>query len=169
MGGELGQWAEWNHDASLDWHLLEYPPHQGVQRWVRDLNRLYRDEPCLHQRECEPGGFEWVDCNDSQQSIVSFLRRGAAPGEAVLVACNFTPVPRHGYRVGVPWGGHWQELLNGDAFAYGGSGQGNLGGVVAVPEPAHGRPCTVRITLPPLAVVFFKGVEERTPPAAPRP
>jgi 1,4-alpha-glucan branching enzyme len=159
MGGELGQWAEWNHDASLDWHLLEQAPHLGVQSWVRDLNRLYRREPCLHARDCEPAGFEWVDCNDSQQSIVTFLRRGVTAGEAVLVACNFTPVPRHGYRVGVPWGGRWDELLNGDATEYGGSGQGNYGGVLADAERCHGRPCALRLTLPPLAMVLFKGVD----------
>jgi 1,4-alpha-glucan branching enzyme len=159
MGGELGQWAEWNHDASLDWHLLEQAPHLGVQSWVRDLNRLYRREPCLHARDCEPAGFEWVDCNDSQQSIVTFLRRGATAGEAVLVACNFTPVPRHGYRVGVPWGGRWDELLNGDATEYGGSGQGNYGGVLADAERCHGRPYSLRLTLPPLAMVLFKGVD----------
>jgi 1,4-alpha-glucan branching enzyme len=163
MGDELGQYAEWDHDASLDWHLLAYPLHQGVQRWVSDLNRLHRNEPSLHERDCQPTGFEWIDCNDSQQSIAIFLRRGAALGEAVVVACNFTPVPRHFYRVGVPWGGRWEELLNSDAHAYGGSGQGNFGGVVAAPEPCHGRPYTIRITLPPLALVFLKGIERPGP------
>jgi len=159
MGGEFGQWAEWNHDHSLDWHLLEFAPHQGVQRWVRDLNRVYVGESSLHERDCQPAGFEWVDCNDSQQSIVAFLRRGAAPAEAVLVACNFTPVPRHGYRIGVPWGGRWEELLNSDADVYGGSGQGNFGGVVAEQRPGHGRPFTLALTLPPLGMVMFKGVD----------
>jgi 1,4-alpha-glucan branching enzyme len=164
MGCEIGQSGEWNHDASLDWHLLEYAPHQGVQRWARDLNRLYRAEPALHQRDCHPAGFEWVDCNDSQQSIVMFLRRGTSPGEAMLVACNFTPVPRHGYSAGVPWGGRWEEVLSSDAKEYGGSGQGNYGGVVAEPRPGHGRPYTLRITLPPLGMVVFKGVDSGSPP-----
>jgi 1,4-alpha-glucan branching enzyme len=163
MGCEFGQWAEWNHEHSLDWHLLESAPHAGVQRWVRDLNRLYRAEPSLHERDSEPSGFEWVDCNDSQQSIAAFLRRGTAPGEAVLVVCNFTPVPRHNYRVGVPWGGRWEERLNGDAHAYGGSGQGNFGGIVATAESSHGRPYTLRMTLPPLAMVMFKGSDETRP------
>jgi len=169
MGGEFGQWAEWNHDHSLDWHLLESPPHQGIQRWVRDLNRLYRDEPSLYERDSQPAGFEWVDCNDSQQSIVVFLRRGAAPGEAILVACNFTPVPRHGYRVGVPWGGSWEELLNSDAHDYGGSGQGNFGAVTAEARPTHGRPFSIALTLPPLGMVMLKGVEGGAPAARSEP
>jgi 1,4-alpha-glucan branching enzyme len=166
MGSEFGQSAEWRHDGALDWQLLAHALHGGVQRWVRDLNRLYGGEPCLYERDAQPAGFEWVDCNDSQQSVAVFLRRGAAPGAAVLVVCNFTPVPRHGYRVGVPWGGWWQEVLNGDAPEYGGSGQGNLGGVIANEERWHGRPYTLRLTLPPLAAVLLKGVDA-TPPAAP--
>jgi 1,4-alpha-glucan branching enzyme len=159
MGGEFGQWAEWRHDHSLDWHLLDTPLHVGVQQWVRELNRLYAAEPCLHERDCDMRGFEWVDCNDSEQSIVSFLRRGDAPHEAMLVACNFTPVPRHGYRLGVPWGGEWHEIVNSDAHDYGGSGQGNFGGVVAFGEAVHGRHHSLHVTLPPLGLVIFKGVD----------
>jgi 1,4-alpha-glucan branching enzyme len=157
MGGDFGQWREWNHDASLDWHLLEHAPHRGLQRWVRDLNTLYRGEPALHVNDCVPEGFEWIDCNDTDNSVVSFLRRGG-PSDPILVAvCNFTPVPRHNHRVGVPRGGYWQEVLNGDAPLYGGSGQGNIGGVAAAPIPVHGRGHSLTITLPPLALVVFKG------------
>jgi 1,4-alpha-glucan branching enzyme len=157
MGGEFGQWREWNHDASLDWDLLERPLHQGLQRWVRDLNTLYRGEPALHQLDCDPTGFEWIDCNDADQGVLAFLRKGKDPKAAVLIACNFTPVPRHEYLVGVPQDGVWAELLNSDAPLYGGSGQGNLGGVTATPLPSHGRPYSLTLTLPPLAVVAFKG------------
>jgi 1,4-alpha-glucan branching enzyme len=156
MGGEFGQWREWNHDASLDWHLLEHPPHQGLQRWVRDLNTLVRGEPALHELDCDPAGFAWVDCNDSEASVISFLRRGRAPDDWLLVACNFTPVPRHDYRVGVPRAGRWDEVLNSDAPLYGGSGQGNLGSATATPPACHGREYTLPITLPPLGVVVFK-------------
>ncbi|HUI24675.1 MAG TPA: 1,4-alpha-glucan branching protein GlgB [Candidatus Kryptonia bacterium] len=155
MGGEFGQWSEWNHDASLDWHLLEYPPHRGLQRWVRDLNTCYRGEPALHQLDCDPAGFEWIDCNDSDGSTLSYLRRGKSPDRVIVVACNFTPVPRHHYVVGVPRGGFWRELLNSDAEIYGGSNLGNSGGVSAESTPCHGRPYSIRITLPPLAVVVF--------------
>ena len=155
MGGEIGQWREWHHDESLDWHLLAYPPHEGVRRLVEDLNRLYRGEPALHQLDCDPGGFEWVDCNDSQASSLTFLRK-ARTGPPLLVACNFTPVPRVGYAVGVPTGGWWRELLNSDGHEYGGSGMGNGGGVSAAEVSAHGRPFSLSLTLPPLAAVFLK-------------
>jgi 1,4-alpha-glucan branching enzyme len=156
MGGELGQWREWNHETSLDWHLLEGDLHRGVQRWVRDLNTVYRAEPALHELDCDPAGYEWVDANDSEQSVLSFLRKGREPGEEVLVLCNFTPVPRSNYRVGVSRGGRWEEVLNSDAPLYGGSGQGNLGGVTAAPVPWHGRDYTLHVTLPPLGMVAFK-------------
>jgi 1,4-alpha-glucan branching enzyme len=156
MGGEIGQRQEWNHDTSVDWHLLEHPPHQGLQRWVRDLNTIYRGEEALHELDCDPAGFEWVDANDSEGSVLSFLRKGKSPGEEVLVVCNFTPVPRHNYCVGVPAGGRWEEVLNSDAPLYGGSGQGNLGGVDAGPVPSHGRPYLLTITVPPLGMVVFK-------------
>jgi len=156
MGGEFGQWNEWNHETSLDWHLLQYDTHRGVQRWVADLNRLYRAEPALHELDFEPAGFEWVDANDAESSVISFLRRGRSPDDVILVVANFTPVVRHGYRVGVPKGGFWRELLNSDAKEYGGSGVGNLGGKDADPVPCHGRPFSLELVLPPLAVIFLK-------------
>ncbi|MBI3469043.1 MAG: 1,4-alpha-glucan branching protein GlgB [Planctomycetes bacterium] len=156
MGGEIGQWREWDHESSVDWQLLDYPPHQGLQRWVRDLNTTYRGEPALHQLDCDSAGFEWVDCNDWEQSTITFLRKGKQPGDVVLVVCNFTPVPRQNYRVGVPCGGPWDEILNSDAPLYGGSGQGNLGGGTAAPVPWHGRPHSLNLTLPPLALLALK-------------
>ena len=156
MGAELGEAREWSHEASLDWGLLEHASHRGLQRWVRDLNTAYRAEPALHARDCEPSGFEWVDCNDAAQSTLAFLRRGGEPEQTVLVVCNFTPVPRSRFRVGVPSGGRWREILNSDATLYGGSGVGNLGGVTARARPCHGRSHSLEITLPPLAVVAFK-------------
>jgi len=157
MGCEFAQGREWNHDRSLDWHQLELPPHQGVQRWVRDLNRRYVEDPCLHERDHQWSGFEWIDCNDSDESIVSYLRFGARRDRALLVALNFTPVPRHLYALGAPWGGAWYEVLNSDAIEYGGSGQGNLGAVEAEAVPHHGRPYRLRVTLPPLGAVVFHG------------
>jgi len=157
MGGEFGQWNEWNHDASLDWHLLEYGPHKGVQRWVSDLNMFYRGEPALHELDCEPEGFAWIDCNDAEQSALTYLRRGTSTGEVLLVACNFTPVPRHNYRIGVPCAGEWEEVLNSDARLYGGSGQGNLGKVRTAPIAFHGHSHSIEATLPPLGIVVFKG------------
>ncbi|MDD3933170.1 MAG: 1,4-alpha-glucan branching protein GlgB [Methanoculleus sp.] len=155
MGAEFGQWSEWSHDAGLAWDLLQYPSHRGILRWVTDLNRLYRREPALHERDADPGGFEWVDFSDVEKSIVSYLRRGRSADDVVLVACNCTPVPRYGYRIGVPFGGFWNEVLNSDAVEYGGSGVGNLGGVEAERVPAHGRPWSLPLTLPPLGAVIF--------------
>ncbi len=153
MGGEFGQRTEWSHDSSLDWDLTWDDRHAGIQRWIRDLNGLYRSEPALHRLDFDPRGFEWVDANDSEQSIISLLR---TDGErSVLAAFNFTPVPRPGYRLGVPTGGYWRELLNSDAGEYCGSGMGNLGGVPTAPVPCHGRPHSVQVVLPPLAAVFF--------------
>ena len=157
MGDEIAQWREWDHDRSLDWDLLQYPPHEGVRRLVGDLNRLYREEPALHQRDTQVTGFAWVDCNDAEQSVVSFLRYGADPDEALLFVCNGTPVPRLGYRVGVPWAGEWREVLNSDAAVYGGSGQGNLGGVRSAPLAWHGHAQSLTLVAPPLAVVVLKG------------
>ncbi|HCC47639.1 MAG TPA: 1,4-alpha-glucan branching enzyme [Elusimicrobia bacterium] len=156
MGSEFAQWGEWNHDRSLDWHQAGHPPHAGMQNWVRDLNALYKAEPALHELNCNPAGFDWIDANDSQQSVTAFLRKGAKPEDTVLVVCNFTPVPRSGYRVGVPRGGFWKELLNSDAVTYWGSGQGNMGGVKAEDTPCHARPYSLSLTLPPLSVSFFK-------------
>ncbi|MBE9181785.1 1,4-alpha-glucan branching protein GlgB [Oculatella sp. LEGE 06141] len=156
MGGEIGQFNEWRHDTSLDWNLLEFPMHKGLQQWVADLNRIYKTEPALHELDCDPAGFEWVDCNDTENSIISLLRKGRSANDTVLVICNFTPVPRWDYRVGAPSGGFWQELLNSDASIYGGSGLGNFGGVEADPMPFHARPYSLNVHLPPLSVVFFK-------------
>jgi 1,4-alpha-glucan branching enzyme len=154
MGGELGQPGEWNHDGSIDWHLLDEEGHAGVHRLVADLARLYRDDEALHELDCDPAGFEWIDANDASSSVVSFLRRGL-DGDPLAVVCNFTPLVRRNYRLGVPEGGRWDELLNTDATTYGGSGQGNLGGVEAVPVVFHGRPWSLVLTLPPLAALFL--------------
>jgi 1,4-alpha-glucan branching enzyme len=154
MGGEFGQRSEWNHDAALDWWLLDDPTHAGIERWVADLNHFYRSHPALFARDFEPEGFEWIECCDAEQSVIAFLRRGPA-NETVLVACNFTPVPRHSYRLGVPRDGFWREALNSDARDYGGSGQGNLGGVDAIPIPCFGRPWSITLNLPPLAILFL--------------
>ena len=156
MGDEFGQWNEWNHDESLDWGLLEHPAHQGLQRWVRDLNTFYRGQPALYERDTEAGGFEWIDCNDSQRSIVSFRRKGRDPGQEVVFVCNFTPEPRQNYRIGVPGRGQWKEVLNGDATLYGGSGQGNLGEVGSAPIPMHGQPWSLNLILPPLAMIALQ-------------
>jgi 1,4-alpha-glucan branching enzyme len=156
MGDEFAQWNEWNHEGSLDWHLLAYPAHQGVARWVEDLNRLYRTEAALYELDLNPAGFGWITANDSDQSVIAFLRRGKTTGSVVLVACNFTPVPRFQYRLGVPWGGYWHEVLNSDAAEYGGSGLGNDGGVTAGAGASHGRPYSLSLTLPPLATVFLR-------------
>jgi len=156
MGSEFGQWNEWNHDGSLDWHLLAYPSHSGLQRWVRDLNTLYRSEPALFELDSDPSGFEWIDCNDNARSLVSLLRHGKDRNRHVVFVCNFTPVPRYNYRVGVPAGGTWREALNSDAPMYGGSGQGNLGRMESSPLPMHGRPYSLNITVPPLATVVFQ-------------
>jgi 1,4-alpha-glucan branching enzyme len=164
MGGEWGQYSEWRHDGSLDWDLLSYPLHSGVQKWVADLNRLYREEPALHEGDCTPAGFEWVDCSDAGHCVLCFLRKATAAAESILVVCNFTPVPRWGYRVGVPCGGFWKELLNGDATVYGGSGLGNLGGVPTEESSWHGQPFSLVLTLPPLAVLFLKAAPETKHP-----
>jgi 1,4-alpha-glucan branching enzyme len=156
MGGEFGQWREWVHDAGLEWHLLDYPLHAGLQRWVQDLNWLYRNEPALHELDCDPGGFEWIDCDDADSSVLSLIRKGKSHAAVILVLCNFTPVPRYSYRVGAPRGGRWQEVLNSDAAEYGGGNMGNLGGVDAAPVGLHGRPYSLTLTLPPLSVSFFK-------------
>ncbi len=157
MGGEFAQWKEWNHDESLEWHGLEYPYHQGVQRCVRDLNHLYRNEPALHELDFSTDGFEWIDFHDWEESTLSFIRKGRNTDDIILVVCNFTPALRYNYRVGVPRGGFWRELLNSDAEIYGGSGKGNAGGINADPVPAQGRDYSLLLTLPPLGILFFKG------------
>lgn len=156
MGSEIGQESEWNHDTSLDWHLLNLSENHGLQRLVKDLNNIYKNEPALHKFNCLPDGFEWIDANDSQQSTMSFMRKSDNPDETIVCVFNFTPVVRGNYRVGVPQAGFWKELINTDSSEYAGSGIGNLGGVEASDIPMHGRPYSLLITLPPLAAVFFK-------------
>ncbi len=160
MGAEIAQWNEWYHETSLDWQLLEDPRHEGVRKWVSDLNRLYRDEPALHELDADPRGFEWMDCTDSEKSVVSFVRRGTSTEDLVLAVYNFTPTPRHNYRVGVPREGFWEEVLNSDALLYGGGGQGNLGGMEAAPVAAHGREQSLNLLLPPLGAVFLRNRKE---------
>jgi 1,4-alpha-glucan branching enzyme len=161
MGGEIAQWREWNHDTSLDWHLLDTVQHATLQRWVEDLNKAYRTTPALHELDFSPDGFEWIDCCDSENSVVSLMRK-AKDGRTVIVALNYTPLPRYNYAIGVPHGGHWREMLNSDAEIYGGSGQGNMGGVDAAPIPLHGRKWSVNLTLPPLGAVFLVNEESES-------
>jgi 1,4-alpha-glucan branching enzyme len=163
MGGEFGQWDEWHHDRSLDWHLCQYTPHAGLQRWVADLNRLYRQEPALHELDCKGEGFEWIDCHDADASALTFLRKGRSGHEMILVVCNFTPRVHRHYRVGVPCGGFWKELLNSDGWEYGGNGDGNLGGVEASAAGCHDRPFSLSLTLPALSMSFFKPASRFAP------
>jgi 1,4-alpha-glucan branching enzyme len=157
MGCEFAQEREWNHDRSLDWHLLDDPLHAGVQRLVRDLNHLVRDTPALHQLDFVPGGFEWIDHQDASRSTLSFLRRGNDEHACIIVVCNFTPVPRRAHRVGVPRGGHWREVFNSDSDFYGGSNLGNGPAPLATQAPgAHGRSQALSLTLPPLALLAFE-------------
>lgn len=156
MGDEFGQVREWTHDTSLEWHVLQYPVHRGVQAWVGQLNRLYQNEPALHVFDADPAGFEWVDCNDSASSVLSLLRKGESPADTILAVFNFTPVPRQPYQLGVPAGGFWRELLNSDGHEYGGSDWGNMGGRKAEQRTMHGRPYSLTLTLPPLGAIFLK-------------
>jgi 1,4-alpha-glucan branching enzyme len=156
MGAEFAQWQSWNHDTSLDWHLQAHAPHTGMQHWVSDLNRFYRSEPPLHQSDCNPAGFEWVDSQDAEQSTLSWLRRDPQRRHVLLAVCNFTPVVRRNFRVGVRRAGTWREVLNSDAIEYSGSGQGNLGRAATAPFRSHGFPHMLTITLPPLSLVVFK-------------
>jgi len=156
MGGEIGQWREWNHEVSLDWHLVDEPLHAGLQRFVADVNHRYASEPALHEVDFDPSGFEWIDCNDHESSVVSFIRRGIDPNEWVVGVLNWTPVVREGYRVGVPEPGFYRELLNSDAAIYGGSNVGNAGGREAEAVPAHGHPYSLNLTLPPIAGLYLK-------------
>jgi 1,4-alpha-glucan branching enzyme len=156
MGGEIAQRQEWKHDSSVDWHLLEHHPHQGVMQLIGDLNKLYREQPALHQLDNQPGGFDWIDCLDSASSIISFLRKGKT-ADRILVVCNFTPVVRENYRIGVPCPGYWKEVLNTDAGCYGGSNIGNDGGVHAEFTPMHGQPYSLNLKIPPLGVMYLHG------------
>jgi 1,4-alpha-glucan branching enzyme len=155
MGAEFAQEREWNHDIGLDWQLLADPAHEGVRRLVRDLNFLYRNTPALYQLDCDPDGFQWIDVANAAESIISYVRRGRDPHELAVVVCNFTPVPREDYRIGVPRPGRYRERLNTDATDYGGSGVGNAGEVHSVPDPAHGHHQSVSIRLPPLGALIF--------------
>ena len=155
MGAEFAQEREWNHDIGLDWQLLADPAHEGVRRLVRDLNILYRNTPALHRLDCDPDGFRWIDVANAAESIISYLRRGRDPHELALVVCNFTPVPREDYRIGVPRPGRYRERINTDATEYGGTGVGNAGEVHAEPQPAHGHHQSVCLRLPPLGALIF--------------
>lgn len=161
MASELGQWQEWHHDGSPDWHFLDYQRHAEIQKWGQALNRFYRSEPTLYELDCDPAGFEWIDAHNAWQSVISFVRKGKSTNDILLVVCNFTPTTYFKYRVGVPRDGFWQELLNSDAKEYGGSGQGNPAELGASQIPAHGRPCSLEVTLPPLAVVCFKSRRQK--------
>jgi 1,4-alpha-glucan branching enzyme len=156
MGGEFGQRREWVHDESLEWDLLEHQPHLGIQKWVKDLNHIYRNEQALHEIDFDPKGFEWIDFQDWEKSLISFIRRGKNHQDSVVVVCNLTPVPRQNYRIGVPVKGFWKEILNSDAKEYGGSGQGNMGGVESSPIPFHGKDHSVSLNLPPLGMLILK-------------
>jgi 1,4-alpha-glucan branching enzyme len=157
MGCEFAQEREWNHDQSLDWHLLDKPEHAGTQRLVRDLNHLYQSRPALHQMDCAPGGFEWIDHSDTARSVLSFIRRGSDPHTCIIVVCNFTPTVQHGYRIGVPKAGQYVERLNTDSAHYGGSNQGTpLGAATAESIALHGKPHSIVLTLPPLATVMLE-------------
>jgi 1,4-alpha-glucan branching enzyme len=156
MGQEFGQTSEWNFNEALPWWLLDHKPHQGLQAFVRDLNAAYRSLPALYARDCESEGFRWIVVNDDAQSVLAFLRMGAEGDAPVAIVCNFTPMPRHSYRVGLPHTGYWREALNSDAEVYGGSNMGNLGGVIAEERPAHGFGASAVLTLPPLATLFLE-------------
>ena len=158
MGSEFGQSAEWNFNQSLDWHLLDHAVHKGAQSLIRDLNRVYRDTPALHARDCEPEGFRWIVADDHANSVLAWLRFGGPDDKPVAVVSSFTPVPRSHYRIGLPFTGHWRELLNTDAGLYGGSNTGNLGGVTAIDQGSHGLPASAEVFLPPLSTVFFEFV-----------
>jgi 1,4-alpha-glucan branching enzyme len=156
MGCDFGQRREWSEARSLDWHLLRWEPHRRLQRYIADLNHTYRSEAALHERDFSSDGFAWIDPSDWEKSVVSYLRRAADPDDYLVIVCNFTPIPRHNYRIGVPEHCHYQELLNSDAAEYWGSNVGNLGGFFSDPLPWHGRPCSLKLTLPPLSVSIFK-------------
>jgi 1,4-alpha-glucan branching enzyme len=160
MGCDIAQWQEWSEARSLDWHLLQWEPHRKLQAYVADLNRIYTSEPALYERDYDHRGFEWIDLHDSDNSILTYLRRASDPDEYIVIVCNFTPVARFGYRVGVPEGCVYRELLNSDADVYWGSNLGNAGGFAADPMPWQGRPYSLNLTLPPLSVSFFKPERE---------
>ena len=154
MGGEFGQHAEWNHNQSLDWHILEYELHKGMQAWVRDLNHFYKETPALYYHDSSSQGFEWLD-NNADHSVFVFMRRGKSEDNIAIIVSNFTPVPQESWRIGVPFAGFYEERLNSDASQYGGSNMGNLGGIYSENAPYNGKPHSISVTLPPLATVIF--------------
>jgi 1,4-alpha-glucan branching enzyme len=156
MGGEIGQWSEWNHDGSVDWVLLTFPKHQGIKRWVSDLNAFYRGEPAMYEYDFNPAGWRWIDADDNENSVLTYLRYGKDENAPLVVACNFTPVPRRGYRIGVPKPGKWREVLNSNAAIYGGTDEGNYGGATSEAIPTHGFEQSLLLNLPPLGMVVFK-------------
>ena len=156
MGGEFGQWNEWYYEVGLDWALLDEPTHAALRKWVQDLNAFYKAERALHSQDYRYEGFEWIDADDSENSVISFIRWDRERRDFLVVICNFTPVVRYGYRIGVPERGLYREILNSDSHVYGGSNVGNLGGIEAEDSPSHGRPHSLGLTLPPLATVFLK-------------
>jgi 1,4-alpha-glucan branching enzyme len=156
MGGEFGQWREWNCEESLDWHLLDDPLHAALARWVRELNHTYQREPSLHQVDFDGAGFSWIDCNDNENSVISMIRRARDPHDFTVMVANFTPIPRPGYRIGVPEGGWYRELLNSDSKSYGGSNMGNGGGIMAEPIAAHGFDHSLSLIVPPLGFLLLK-------------
>ncbi len=155
MGGEFGQWKEWDHDSSLDWELLNQKLHSGLQKWVGDLNKVYRSYPALHCRDLDEEGFEWIDCENVEESVLAFIRKGDKESEQMVIVLNFTPTPRFNYEIGVPQSGLWKEVLNSDAKDYDGSGIGNMGGVTALPKPKHDKPFSLKLNLPPLSAIFL--------------
>ena len=166
MGDELGQRREWNHDGQLDWEALAEPLHAGMQRWVRDLNRSYAAEPSLHEVDFDGAGFSWIDCNDHENSVISFIRRARAPQDMTVMLVNFTPLVRQDYRIGVPRGGEYVEVLNSDADIYGGGNVGNTGRVIATKVPSHGQAHSLSLTVPPLGFLLLKALAlDHDPPA----
>ncbi|TFH09325.1 MAG: 1,4-alpha-glucan branching enzyme, partial [Nitrosomonadales bacterium] len=158
MGSEFGQKREWQHEASLEWHVLQYPLHEGIQRWVADLNRVYQEQPALYEKDFTSDGFAWVDIHNREESVIGFLRYGGHKEDVILAVCNFTPVTRHHYMIGAPCGGKWEEVLNSDAHYYGGSGIGNFGQIMAGPLSVQGYSNSLTLTLPPLAILVLKPV-----------
>jgi 1,4-alpha-glucan branching enzyme len=156
MGCEFGQWNEWNHDAELQWDLLQWDTHKGIQTMMGDLNAMYRREPALHEVDFESQGFEWIDCQSADDSVLAYIRRAKDPNDFVVVVLNFTPVTRDSHLVGVPTGGYYREIFNTDSQYYGGSNVGNHPGVMAEQKPHHGRPYSLNMRLPPLSVTVFK-------------
>jgi 1,4-alpha-glucan branching enzyme len=161
MGGEIGQWHEWNHNAEIDWALMGHHHHDGIRRLIGDLNRLYRDQPALHEADVEPKGFQWITCDDADTSVYAYTRQAQNANDFVVVALNMTPVPRHNYKLGVPIAGFYTEILNTDASIYGGSNLGNAGGVYSQTGASHGRQQYISLTLPPLAALVMKPVTGR--------